>query len=324
MKVVVALGGNALLRRDQPPTAENQLANIRRAAAQLARVAANHDLVLTHGNGPQVGLLALQAAAYIDVDAYPLDVLGAQTDGMIGYLLEQELANLLPATRAITTLITRVEVDLQDPAFGHPSKPIGPIYTQAESVHVAAARGWSMAADGAAFRRVVASPQPLRVLGIQAIRWLLERGALVIAAGGGIPVARHGEGKVLHGVEAVIDKDLCSSLLARELHADVLVIATDVAAIYLDWGKPTQRALGKVTPQELSEHAFAAGSMGPKVAAAQAFVLATGQRAVIGSLEQIEEMLAGTAGTQVCPAVVDTAPESAMPTLLISDKTSRT
>ena len=325
MKVVVALGGNALLRRDQPPTAENQLANIRRAAAQLARVAANHDLVLTHGNGPQVGLLALQAAAYIDVDAYPLDVLGAQTDGMIGYLLEQELANLLPATRAITTLITRVEVDLQDPAFGHPSKPIGPIYTQAESVHVAAARGWSMAADGAAFRRVVASPQPLRVLGIQAIRWLLERGALVIAAGGGgIPVARKGEGNALHGVEAVIDKDLCSSLLARELHAEVLVIATDVAAIYLDWGKPTQRALGKVTPQQLSEHAFAAGSMGPKVAAAQAFVLATGQRAVIGSLEQIEEMLAGTAGTQVCPAVVDTAPESAMPTLLISDKTSRT
>ncbi|WAC43565.1 carbamate kinase [Pseudomonas sp. SL4(2022)] len=325
MKVVVALGGNALLRRDQPPTAENQLANIRSAAAQLARVAANHDLVLTHGNGPQVGLLALQAAAYIDVDAYPLDVLGAQTDGMIGYLLEQELANLLPATRAITTLITRVEVDLQDPAFGHPSKPIGPIYTQAESVHVAAARGWSMAADGAVFRRVVASPQPLRVLSLRAISWLLGHGALVIAAGGGgIPVARNGDGNDLHGVEAVIDKDLCSSLLARELHADVLVIATDVAAIYLDWGKPTQHALGQVTPQELSEHAFAAGSMGPKVAAAQAFVQATGQRAVIGSLEQIEEMLAGTAGTQVCPALADTAPEPAMPTLLISDKTSRT
>ncbi|MEH6685640.1 MAG: carbamate kinase [Halopseudomonas sabulinigri] len=304
MKVVVALGGNALLRRDQPPTAENQLANIRIAAAQLARVAEHHDLVLTHGNGPQVGLLALQAAAYIDVDAYPLDVLGAQTDGMIGYLLEQELANLLPATRAITTLITRVEVDALDPAFGHPSKPIGPIYTQAESARVATAKGWSMAADGASFRRVVASPRPLRVLGIQAIQWLLERGALVIAAGGGgIPVARNSEGKDLHGVEAVIDKDLCSSLLARELHADVLVIATDVAAVYLDWGQPTQRALGEVTPQDLSGHDFAAGSMGPKVEAAQAFVLATGKRAVIGSLEQIEEMLAGTAGTQVCPAI---------------------
>ncbi len=309
MRVVVALGGNALLRRDQPPTAENQLANIRRAAAQLARVAEHHDLVLTHGNGPQVGLLALQAAAYIDVEAYPLDVLGAQTDGMIGYLLEQELANLLPATRAITTLITRVEVDAQDPAFGHPSKPIGPVYTQLESERMAAAKGWNMAADGASFRRVVASPQPLRVLGIQAIRWLLERGALVIAAGGGgIPVARKGEGNDLHGVEAVIDKDLCSSLLARELHADVLVIATDVAAVYLDWGQPTQRALGKVTPQQLSEHAFAAGSMQPKVEAARAFALATGQRAVIGSLEQIEAMLAGHSGTQVCSATGEATP----------------
>jgi carbamate kinase len=309
MRVVVALGGNALLRRDQPPTAENQLANIRRAAAQLARVAEHHDLVLTHGNGPQVGLLALQAAAYIDVEAYPLDVLGAQTDGMIGYLLEQELANLLPATRAITTLITRVEVDAQDPAFGHPSKPIGPVYTQLESERMAAAKGWNMAADGASFRRVVASPQPLRVLGIQAIRWLLERGALVIAAGGGgIPVARKGEGNDLHGVEAVIDKDLCSSLLARELHADVLVIATDVAAVYLDWGQPTQRALGKVTPQQLSEHAFAAGSMQPKVEAARAFALATGKRAVIGSLEQIEAMLAGHSGTQVCSATGEATP----------------
>ena len=309
MRVVVALGGNALLRRDQPPTAENQLANIRRAAAQLARVAEHHDLVLTHGNGPQVGLLALQAAAYIDVEAYPLDVLGAQTDGMIGYLLEQELANLLPATRAITTLITRVEVDAQDPAFCHPSIPIGPVDTQLESERMAAAKGWNMAADGASFRRVVASPQPLRVLGIQAIRWLLERGALVIAAGGGgIPVARKGEGNDLHGVEAVIDKDLCSSLLARELHADVLVIATDVAAVYLDWGQPTQRALGKVTPQQLSEHAFAAGSMQPKVEAARAFALATGQRAVIGSLEQIEAMLAGHSGTQVCSATGEATP----------------
>lgn len=303
LKVVVALGGNALLRRDQPPTAENQLENIRRAAAQLALVAAHHDLVLTHGNGPQVGLLALQAAAYEKVEAYPLDVLGAQTDGMIGYLLEQELANLLPATRMVTTLITRVEVDPQDPAFGHPSKPIGPVYTKAESERVAADKDWVMAADGDAFRRVVASPQPLRVLGLQAIRCLLERGALVIAAGGGgIPVVRAGDGsdpQRLQGVAAVIDKDLCTSLLARELLADVLIIATDVPAVYQDWGLPTQRAIGQVTPQALAGHDFAAGSMGPKVAAACAFVLATGQRAVIGSLEHIEDMLAGTAGTQV-------------------------
>lgn len=305
MKVVVALGGNALLRRDQPPTAENQLDNIRRAAAQLARVARQHDLVLTHGNGPQVGLLALQAAAYEAVEAYPLDVLGAQTDGMIGYLLEQELANLLPATRTVTTLITRVEVSLQDPAFQHPTKPIGPVYTQADAERVAADKGWVMAADGDAFRRVVASPLPVRVLGLQPIRWLLEHGALVIAAGGGgIPVARGGDASDhrLQGVSAVIDKDLCTGLLARELKADVLVIATDVAAVYLDWGLPTQRAIGKVTPQALEGHDFAAGSMGPKVEAARAFVLATGRRAVIGSLDQIEAMLAGSAGTQVCPA----------------------
>lgn len=303
MRLVIALGGNALLRREQPPTADNQLDNIRRAAAQLARVAVEHDLVLTHGNGPQVGLLALQAAAYAAVEAYPLDVLGAQTDGMIGYLLEQALANLLPPARTVATLITRVEVDLADAAFQHPTKPIGPVVSQLESERVAIAKGWAMAADGAGFRRVVASPPPLRVLGLQAIRWLLEQGALVIAAGGGgIPVARAGAGRGLQGVAAVIDKDLCSSLLARELEADLLVIATDVAAVYLDWGQPTQRAIGKVTPQALAGHGFAAGSMGPKVEAASAFVRATGRRAVIGSLEQIEALLAGTAGTQLCTA----------------------
>lgn len=306
MKVVVALGGNALLRRGQALSADNQLANIRRAATQLARIASAHALVLTHGNGPQVGLLALQSAAYTavnsTVESYPLDVLGAETEGMIGYLLEQELANLLPATRTITTLLTRVEVDPLDPAFAHPSKPIGPIYTASQAAQLAADKGWKMAADGDSMRRVVASPQPLRVLGLDAIRWLLEHDALVIAAGGGgIPVAKGADGRSLQGVEAVIDKDLCSSLLARELQADCLVIATDVAAVYLDWGQPSQRALGKVTPQELTQHSWPAGSMGPKVAAACAFVVATGRRAVIGSLDDIEALLAGTAGTQVYP-----------------------
>ena len=309
MKLVVALGGNALLRRDQPPTAENQLVNIRRAAQQLARVAAQHTLVLTHGNGPQVGLLALQAEAYTGVEAYPLDVLGAQTDGMIGYLLEQELANLLPATRVVATLITRVEVHAQDPAFEHPTKPIGAVYTQAEAERLAAAKGWAIAPERTGWRRVVASPLPQRVLGLQAIAWLLERNAVVIAAGGGgIPVVRGapavvgaeaGAAAALQGVAAVIDKDLCTSLLARELQADVLVIATDVPAVYLDWGLPTQRALGRVTPAELAGQAFAAGSMAPKVAAALAFVRATGRRAVIGSLDHIEDLLAGQAGTQV-------------------------
>ena len=301
MKLVVAIGGNALLRRGQVLSAANQLENIRRAAAPLARVALAHELVLTHGNGPQVGLLALQSAAYGDGQSYPLDVLGAQTDGMLGYLLEQELGNLLPASRTVTTLLTRVEVDPHDPAFKKPTKFIGPVYSQEEAQRLGAAGHWPFAADGSGFRRVVASPQPLTVLGIEPIRWLLERGALVIAAGGGgIPVARGGDGK-LHGVDAVIDKDLCSGLLACDLQADCLVIATDVDAVYLDWGKPTQRALGKVTPHMLAQYAFPSGSMGPKVEAACKFVLATGKRAVIGSLDRVEDMLAGQAGTEVSP-----------------------
>ena len=299
MRLVIALGGNALLRRGQPLTADNQLENIRRAAAQLARVAPNHELVLTHGNGPQVGLLALQSAAYTAVEAYPLDVLGAQTDGMIGYLLEQELANLLPA-RTVTTLLTRVEVDPNDLAFAKPTKPIGPVYTQDESKRVAAEKNWVMAPDGNSFRRVVASPQPLRVLGLDPIRWLLEKGALVIAAGGGgIPVVRGADGHSLKGVEAVIDKDLCSGVLAHELKADCLVIATDVAAVFVDWGKPQQRALKNVSPKTLAGMTFPAGSMAPKVDAACRFVEASGKRAVIGSLDQIEAMLSGSAGTQI-------------------------
>jgi carbamate kinase len=301
MKLVIALGGNALLRRGQPLSAENQLGNIKRAAAQLARVAVDHQLVLTHGNGPQVGLLALQSAAYTAVDTYPLDVLGAQTEGMIGYTLEQELANLLPPWHTVTTLLTRVEVDPEDTAFKYPTKPIGPVYTENESHKVAAAKHWEMAPDGNGFRRVVASPKPLRVLGLDPIRWLLQRGALVIAAGGGgIPVIRDSDGHSLRGVEAVIDKDLCSGLLARELEADCLVIATDVEAVYLDWGLPSQQAIGHISPQALAQHAFPAGTMGPKVEAAIDFAMATGNRAVIGSLDKIESMLAGHAGTQVC------------------------
>lgn len=305
MKIVVALGGNALLRRGQALSASNQLENIKRVAIQLARVAQKHQMVLTHGNGPQVGLLALQSAAYTEVDTYPLDVLGAQTEGMIGYLLEQELANLLPATSTVTTLLTRVEVDPLDPAFEHPTKPIGPIYTQAQAELGVQQKNWAIAPDGKGFRRVVASPPPLRVIGLEPIRWLMERGALVIAAGGGgIPVAATPGSRLLHGVEAVIDKDLCAGLLARELAADCLIIATDVAAVYIDWGLPSQQALGKVTPRALANHSFPAGSMGPKVAAACRFVNETGKRAVIGSLEDIEAMLTegmGSAGTQIYP-----------------------
>ena len=301
MKLVVAIGGNALLRRDQTLTAENQLENIKLAAVQLAHVAETHQMVLTHGNGPQVGLLALQGAAYAAVETYPLDVLDAQTEGMIGYLLEQELTNLLPAGRIVATLLSRVEVDFHDPAFECPTKPIGPVYTQEEAKRITDTKHWPMVPDGTGFRHVVASPKPLRVLGLDPIRWLLERGVLVIAAGGGgIPVSRGPDGRNLHGVDAVIDKDLCSGLLAHDLDADCLIIATDVAAVYLNWGQPDQRAINKVTPQALAKHKFPAGSMAPKVEAACKFVLDTGKKAYIGSLNQIEEMLAGHAGTEVC------------------------
>ena len=300
MKLVIALGGNALLHRGETPSAANQLDNIRIAASQLARVAANNQLVVTHGNGPQIGLLALQSAAYGAVAAYPLDVLGAQTDGMIGYLLEQELTNLLPPSRTVATLLTRVEVDPHDPAFEHPSKPIGAVYSAEEARQIARTRHWTIGPDGEGMRRLVASPRPKRVLGLDPIRWLLEHDTLVIAAGGGgIPVALASDGHSLQGVDAVIDKDLCSGLLAQQLDADCLVIATDVEAIFLDWGLPQQRALRKITPRALARHTFPAGSMGPKVEAACAFVLATGRRAVIGSLDHIEDMLSGKAGTEV-------------------------
>ena len=302
MKVLVALGGNAILRRGQALSMDNQQVNIRRAAEQLARVALAHELVLTHGNGPQVGLLALQAAAYTAVQAYPLDVLGAESQGMVGYLLEQELANLLPTSRTVTTLLTRVEVAADDPAFAHPTKPIGPVYTRLEAERLAQEKSWHIAADGDHFRRVVPSPRPLRVLNLAAIRCLMDRGVLVIAAGGGgIPVARSGDGRGLVGLEAVIDKDLCAGLLAQDLGVDCLVIATDVANVFLGWGQPTQRAIGRITPAELAQHDFAAGSMGPKVQTACEFAAAKGHRAVIGSLDAIEAMLAGTAGTQVAP-----------------------
>ena len=300
MNLLVALGGNALLRRTQLPSAGNQLENVRIACAQVARVAAAHDLVLTHGNGPQVGLLALQSVAYTAVDSYPLDVLDAESQGMLGYLLEQELANLLPASRAVASLLTRVEVDPQDPAFQAPAKPIGPVYTRLQADDLARRRPWAMAPDGAGWRRVVASPRPVRVPGLGVIRSLLGQGVLVIAAGGGgIPVVPRPDGGGMQGVEAVIDKDLCSALIATDLQVDCLIIATDVDAVYLDWGLPTQRAIGRTTPNALAAHLFAAGSMAPKVEAACQFVLASGRRAAIGALSDIEALLEGQRGTQI-------------------------
>ena len=304
MRVVVALGGNALLTRGEPMTAEVQRANVRSAAPALAAVARDHQLVLSHGNGPQVGLLALQGAAYEEVEAYPLDVLGAQTEGMIGYVLEQELGNLLPFEVPFATVLTMIEVDPADPAFGDPTKFVGPVYDKAEADGLAAEKGWAFKQDGDRWRRVVPSPEPKRIFEIRPIRWLLDKDVVVICAGGGgIPTMYEPDAdRTLVGVEAVIDKDLASELLAREVEAELYVMATDVDGVYADWGTPEQRRLGRVTPEELRASSFAAGSMGPKVEAAMRFVDATGKRAAIGSLGQIEQIVDGTAGTQVVPS----------------------
>jgi len=299
MRIVIALGGNALLRRGQSLSADNQIANIRRAVTQLALVADTNDVLLTHGNGPQVGLLALQSLSYTAVQPYPLDQLGAQTEGMIGYLLERELRNLMPS-RAIATLVTCVEVDMADAAFLAPSKPIGPMYSAEEAPQIAQQHAWAMALDGTGSRRVVPSPSPQRIFALKAIELLLSNGVLVIAAGGGgIPVTAMNDGKGFCGVEAVIDKDASSSMLAQALNADCLVIATDVDAVYLDFGQATQRPVHSASPAALNEIVFPAGSMRPKIEAACSFVKATGKRAVIGSLDNIEAMLRGDAGTQI-------------------------
>jgi carbamate kinase len=301
MRVVVALGGNALLKRGEPLTADVQRANVRAAAPALAAIAREHQLVLSHGNGPQVGLLALQAAAYEEVEPYPLDVLGAQTQGMIGYVLEQELGNLLPFEVPFATLLTMIEVDPADPAFDDPTKFVGPVYDRADADAMAADKGWDFKQDGDRWRRVVPSPEPKRIFEIRPVRWLLDQDVLVICAGGGgVPTMyAPSADRLLVGVEAVIDKDLAGELLAREVAADLFVMVTDVDGVYTGWGTPEQRKLDQVTPAELAGHDFAAGSMGPKVKAAIRFVERTGMRAAIGGLEQIEAIVAGTAGTQV-------------------------
>ncbi len=300
MRIVVALGGNALLKRGEPMTPENQRANIRRAAVELAELMkAGHSLVITHGNGPQVGLLALQAAATPGTP-FPLDVLDAETAGMIGYVIQQELGNVVK-DRPVATLLTQVRVDPHDPAFARPTKPIGPVYDEATARRLAVERGWTVAPDGNKWRRVVPSPKPLEILEAEVLAFLVEQGVIVICAGGGgIPVINLDSGGVI-GVEAVIDKDLASSLLARQLSADMLLMLTDVDAVYLDWGTPKARPLGQVQASELSAAAFAAGSMGPKVEAAIAFASEAGKPATIGRLEDAVEIVAGRQGTRISP-----------------------
>lgn len=282
-------------------TADNQRKNARIAAQALAPLCEAHETVITHGNGPQVGMLALQEIMYTDVEEYPLDVLVGETMGMIGYMVEQELGNILPFEHHIATLLTMIEVDPDDPAFENPTKFIGQVYSETEAKKEAAEKGWTVKPDGDYWRRVVPSPKPKRIFQIEPIRWILEKGATVIAAGGGgIPTMyQKGADRKLVGVEAVIDKDFASCLLAQNLKADFFVIATDADAVYLDWGTPDQQGIKSITPNALDEFDFPAGSMGPKVQAAQEFARSSGGRAIICSLADVPAAVKGEKGTTV-------------------------
>ena len=299
MRILVALGGNALLRRGEPMTAQAQRANIHIAAEALAAIYPGNQLIITHGNGPQVGLLALQGTAYDPNTLYPLDVLGAETEGMIGYMIEQELGNLLPVDVPFATVLTMVEVDRNDPGFSNPTKFIGPVYGEGEAQKLQSEKGWVMKKDGEKWRRVVASPLPKRIFEMRPIRWLLEKGTVVIAAGGGGIPTVYEAGRTLRGIEAVIDKDQCSELLARELEADLFIMATDAEAVFENWGKPSARPIRRASPDALNSFAFPAGSMGPKVEAAIHFAKATGKRAAIGALKDLPAIVSEQAGTSV-------------------------
>jgi carbamate kinase len=302
MLVVAAVGGNALLQRGQPLTAEAQRANVKTAAEALAAIVrAGHQLIVTHGNGPQVGLLALQGAAYKPDEAYPLDVLGAETEGMIGYLIEQELENALGHDHAVATLLTQVVVDGRDPAFGTPTKFVGPVYSKEEAETRAKAAGWSIAQDGAYWRRVVPSPKPVEIPDLRVIRLLLDQGVIVICAGGGgIPVLRRPDDSMI-GVEAVIDKDAASALLAADIGADALLLLTDVDAVYHGFGTDAAKPIPHLTPQRARALDMPKGSMGPKLQAACDFA-DRGGVAGIGRLADALAILDGTAGTRVTQA----------------------
>lgn len=298
MKVVVGLGGSALARRGEALDAEVQRQNLAHAAGSIAAIAKTHQVIVTHGNGPQVGLLAMQSGTAGNTKPYPLDVLGAETEGMIGYLVEQELRNLLPGKHVVTVL-TQVEVNRNDPAFRHPAKPIGPVMDQKEAERLADERGWTVAQEGLKWRRTVPSPEPLRILELPAIKLLSDAGVLVVCAGGGgIPVAASPKGG-LRGVEAVIDKDLSAALLAHQLKADALLLLTDVESVYENWGMKGALPIGETTPAELRRLNFAASTMKPKVEAVCRFIESGGSFAAIGKLEDAGQILLGQRGTLV-------------------------
>ncbi len=295
MRIVVALGGNALLRRGEPLTAKNQRANVKQAAEALAPLCLKHQVIISHGNGPQVGLLALQE------DDFPLDVLGAQTEGMIGYMIEQELGNILPFEQPFASILTMVEVYKDDPAFQNPTKPIGPVYSKEEAEKLSAEKKWVMVQEGGSWRRVVPSPIPQRIFQMRPIKWLLEKGTIVICTGGGgIPTVYNEEHKLI-GAEVVIDKDYASALLAKELEADLFIMATDADAVYRNWGTAKAFALRHITYQDVLGEDFPSGSMGPKVISACWFAEKTGKKAAIGSLSDLEKIVAEERGTIISP-----------------------
>ena len=301
MKIVIALGGNALLQRGQPLEADLQRENIRKAAEVISKVADEHQVILTHGNGPQVGLLALQNSAYKEVTPYPLDVLGAETAGMIGYMMNMEIRNLRPKL-PIVTMVTETLVDSADPAFKNPTKYVGPVYSEEEARALAEEKNWQVKPDGEYFRRVVPSPKPQRVIEGNTVGQLSDAGALVICSGGGgVPVCKNEKG-ILEGIEAVVDKDLTSTVLAKQLKADALIIMTDVDAVCVNFGKPDQKKIHNATPDAINSLDFPAGSMGPKIDAVADFVEEGGQYAAIGSLYDLAEIVEGTAGTRISKA----------------------
>ncbi len=301
MRIVVALGGNALLKKGEPMTAKNQRANVRIAAEALAPLAKDHELVISHGNGPQVGLLALQASIYSGEDAFPLDVLGAQTEGMIGYMIEQELGNILPFEQPFASILTMVEVSKDDPAFQNPAKPIGPEFNEEDAKKLTQEKKWVMHKEGHTWRRVVPSPIPQRIFQMRPIKWLLEKGTIVICTGGGgIPTMYNDEGK-LYGVDVVIDKDYAGALLAKELNADLYIMATDSDAVYTNWRTAQAKALRNATYEDLKDLNFDMGSMGPKIISACWFAEKTGKKSAIGSLADLTEIVDGTKGTTISP-----------------------
>lgn len=303
MRFVIAIGGNALLKRGEPLSAANQARNMAKSAFGLAQICAGQEVAIVHGNGPQVGLLALEAALYKEVPPYPFDVLGAESQGMIGYVIAQAMRNALPG-REVAALLTQTLVDVGDAAFKRPTKPIGPMYNETEITAMKLPSDWHFAADGPYKRRVVPSPMPLEILELAAIKCLVAANVLTICCGGGgIPVimdVRAGSIEKTTGVEAVIDKDLASALLAIKLDADHLIILTDVDGIYAEWMQPGQRLLRSTTVTELQTLDFAEGSMGPKVEAACRFVRETGKQVFIGNLQAASAVVSGAAGTRVC------------------------